>query len=162
MRKETFIYQDAKGLIGVHTVVNITETHEYFQGHSEERDSFRIYRKDRVLEHVNNYNNKYIESRLAHYLADPPPIANLPVLKYDAIDICFTGFLRADKKELIELAESKGMEVRVTVAKKLDFLCYGYNAGPTKLRKARDQGTTILSENQLRVALKTGEIPEEE
>ncbi|WP_373506494.1 hypothetical protein [Thiocapsa sp.] len=74
--------------------------------------------------------------------------------------MCFTGFKAQDKTELKRLAEDWGMVVRSVVASNLDFLCYGYNAGPMKMERARQQGVTILSEYQFRVMLETGEVPE--
>ncbi|MCI5192690.1 MAG: hypothetical protein D3915_06125 [Candidatus Electrothrix sp. AU1_5] len=77
-----------------------------------------------------------------------------------APEICFTGFKKADKIKLVELAESEGMVVRGAVTINLEFLCCGYNAGPKKIEKARHHGVIILNESQFKTMLQTGEIPE--
>jgi len=60
--------------------------------------------------------------------------------------ICFTGFNKARKIELMDLADSKGLEVKSDFTKDLVYLCYGPNAGPSKMDKARANGATLLSE----------------
>ncbi|MGX9418924.1 hypothetical protein ACWU4D_16410 [Vibrio sp. WJH972] len=47
------------------------------------------------------------------------------------------------------------------MTKHLDILCYGYNAGPTKLAKAMDQGVFILNKSQFESMIETGEVPED-
>jgi BRCT domain type II-containing protein len=79
----------------------------------------------------------------------------------DTMDICFTGFTKSDKEEVVELAKNNGMEIRNSVTKHLDILCYGYNAGPKKLEKALAQGVMILNQNQLEALIETGEVPED-
>lgn len=77
------------------------------------------------------------------------------------MDVCFTGFSKADKTELANLANEKNMMVRQSVTKHLDILCYGYNAGPKKLESALSQGVMILNRNQFVNLLATGEVPED-
>lgn len=79
----------------------------------------------------------------------------------ETMDICFTGFKKADKEQLVTLAKENGMSVRGEVTKHLDILCYGYNAGPKKLEKALSQGVMILNKSQLEKLIETGEVPED-
>ncbi|OOF11349.1 hypothetical protein BZG82_04885 [Salinivibrio sp. PR5] len=79
----------------------------------------------------------------------------------ETIDICFTGFKKADKDQLITFDKENGMYVRGEVTKHLDILCYGYNAGPKKLEKALSQGAMILNKEQLETLIETGEVPED-
>ncbi|WP_454440268.1 hypothetical protein [Vibrio bathopelagicus] len=79
----------------------------------------------------------------------------------ETLDICFTGFKKVDKDELITLAKEHDMSVRGEVTKHLDILCYGYNAGPKKLEKAMAQGVMILNKTQLESMIETGEVPED-
>ncbi len=73
--------------------------------------------------------------------------------------ICFTGFNPAEKDRLIEIAIKSGMHIAKSVTKSLDFLCIGSNAGPAKLKKAKEQETIILTEEQFNRMLETGELP---
>ncbi|EMG7550188.1 hypothetical protein WKW23_12620 [Vibrio alginolyticus] len=79
----------------------------------------------------------------------------------NTMDVCFTGFAKDDKAELMSKAESKEMMVRQSVTRHLDILCYGYNAGPKKLEKALAQGVMILNRHQFENLLETGEVPED-
>ena len=62
--------------------------------------------------------------------------------------ICFTGFGKKDKNELIEIAKARGYVVRSDVTKDLNYLCCGENAGPSKMSKASQQGSEVLSVEQ--------------
>jgi len=74
-------------------------------------------------------------------------------------EICFTGFSPSEKSSLQQSARRCGFKVVKSVTKRLSFLCTGPNAGPSKLEKARRQGATILSSEQLAQMLETGEVP---
>lgn len=62
------------------------------------------------------------------------------------IEICFTGFSKADRVRLEELAELLDMQVRQSVTKSLTHLCTGPNAGPKKLEQAAEVGAEIIDE----------------
>lgn len=62
------------------------------------------------------------------------------------IEVCFTGFVKADKYRLEGAAELAGMVVRHSVTKGLDFLVAGGNAGPAKLKQADEVGAMVISQ----------------
>ena len=74
-------------------------------------------------------------------------------------EICFTGFSAAEKAELSALATTHRFQVVKTVSQHLTILCFGDNAGPAKLVKARNQGAHILDREQFLLLLDTGELP---
>lgn len=74
--------------------------------------------------------------------------------------VCFTGFSKADKAWLTELAESAGMKVVTGVSASLDFLCCGDNAGWSKMKKANELGVPLVRDEQIRLLVETGELPE--
>lgn len=164
-----FIYIDAQGVVSAREVTRISETEEYIQGICLISNGLRTFRKVRVLEYLDNQAN--VTERLSHHTANnPEPVTNNGGVirrrndrRNDTgrLEVCFTGFKKADKERLIELAESKEFFVRSAVTKNLSFLCCGYNAGPTKIEKSRHQGVVALSESQFLSMLETGEIPEE-
>lgn len=84
--------------------------------------------------------------------------ANAKPKKEKLSQICFTGFSIAEKEELSALAKSTNLEVVASVTKSLAFLCAGDNAGPAKLKKATDQGTTVLTKDNFLHLIETGEI----
>lgn len=153
----TFIYQNARKNITIQSVSKISENEVYLQGFCTEANGFRTYRKDRILEIIED--GKISEERLEYYrLINPPPMPSAKSLHL--LDICFTGFKSDDKKRLKELAENAGFIIRSTVSKNLNFLCCGYNAGPMKIEKAREQGAVAITEEQLIKLIETGEIPD--
>lgn len=83
----------------------------------------------------------------------------LPPKDY-SFKVCFTGFNKADKAELIELAEAAGMKSATGVSASLDFLCCGDNAGWSKMKKANELGVPLVSPDQIRLLVETGELPE--
>lgn len=64
--------------------------------------------------------------------------------------ICFTGFDKATKNELIDIAEDLGFTIRTNVVNGLNFLCCGSNAGPSKINKAKEISATLISEAEFR------------
>lgn len=85
--------------------------------------------------------------------------ANAKPRKEKLSQICFTGFSAAEKTTLTALAEAAKLEVVGSVTRNLAFLCFGENAGPAKLEKAKAQGNCILNREQFLHLLDTGEIP---
>jgi len=153
-----FIYQDARGNITARDVYKVSNSDKYIQGICRSSDSLKTFRKDRVLENIEDPSN--IEERLSFHIKNSPPATSSPK-SANLLDVCFTGFKKHDKEDLIKLAEAKGLTIRSSVTKQLNFLCCGYNAGPSKIDKARKQGVLALNEVQFKVMLETGEIPED-
>ncbi|MCS0406715.1 hypothetical protein ND982_11740 [Vibrio diabolicus] len=79
----------------------------------------------------------------------------------NTMNVCFTGFAKDDKAELMSKAESKDMMVRQSNTRHRHILCYDYHAGAKKLEKAIAQAVMILNRNQFANLPKTGEVPEE-
>ena len=160
-----FIYKDAQGKISYRSINNISKTIDYIQGVCYQENGLRTFRKDRVLEYLNE--NSDINERLQYHInSNPPPIEkDRSLIKnyhnpQGKLEICFTGFKQSDKEKLIALAEKNNFFIRPTVTKNLHFLCCGYNAGPSKIEKSRHQGVMILSEAQFMILVDTGEISE--
>ncbi|WP_456309412.1 BRCT domain-containing protein [Serratia proteamaculans] len=61
--------------------------------------------------------------------------------------ICFTGFNKSEKNELIQLAKNKNIDIKNDITKELTYLCCGPNAGPSKIKKAQENGTLLISED---------------
>lgn len=163
-RNRIFIYRDARGSITAREVTNVSETDQYIQGICLKADALRTFRKDRVLEDISD--KARINERLEYHIANnPEPVvtgsSHRKIHTAGSLEVCFTGFKKSDKEQLIELAESSGMFVRSSVTNNLNFLCCGYNAGPKKVEKSRHQGVVVLSETQFKTLLETGEIPED-
>ncbi|WP_024911009.1 BRCT domain-containing protein [Chania multitudinisentens] len=59
--------------------------------------------------------------------------------------ICFTGFDKVKKNELIDIAKLNGFIVRADITKDLNYLCCGNNAGPSKINKAKNNNSILLT-----------------
>jgi len=151
MKNLRFTYVDAKGHKDAWEVEKWKESGNYIKGMCVFDDKYRTFRKDRVVDYLDD------AEPLLRYPrpAPPPPVSEKP-------DILFTGFAKARRAELEQEAASHGLNVRTKVTKKLIYLCCGSNAGPTKVEGARDRGAFILSEESFKHMLETGEIQDEE
>jgi NAD-dependent DNA ligase len=79
--------------------------------------------------------------------------------KKNAQQICFTGFSGPERKQFEDEAEEAHLEVVKTVTRSLRYLVTGPNAGPAKLKKAREQEVILLNADQFHAMLETGELP---
>ena len=74
-------------------------------------------------------------------------------------ELCFTGFRKAEKIELISLAENKGFFIRSDVSGGLTALICGENPGPSKMKRAVNNGAAIVKGKTAFLRfLETGEI----
>ena len=161
----SFIYRDAHGVITYREVFDISESDLYIQGICFTAKALRTFRKDRILEEIGNHTD--VEAKLEFYKTQlPEPETKSSHSKNRSnrdhkAEICFTGFKKDEKQQLIELAESSNFFVRTAVTGNLQYLCCGNTAGPKKIEKARSQGVIALSQNQFKSLVESGEIPEE-
>lgn len=81
------------------------------------------------------------------YASRPPKLGNY------SPEICFTGFGASRKAELQAIAKERGFKCVTDVTKAITFLCAGENAGPSKIKKASEQGVPIISEEEFLAAM---------
>jgi NAD-dependent DNA ligase len=84
--------------------------------------------------------------------------ANKAPEKKKGFQVCFTGFSDSEKEMVSELAVDAGFMVVGSATKNLSLLCTGSNPGPSKLEKARKHGVTIVTLEQFKQFLETGEF----
>jgi len=160
-----FIYRDARGTITARLIGDVSESDECVQGVCLDRGMLRTFRKDRVLEPLAlDAATSFVDERLAfHREAHPAPLEPARSrARRDAIEVCFTGFKSEDKQALIAVATDAGFIVRPAVTTKLHFLCCGDNAGPAKVRRAREQGVLAITAVEFRTLAETGEVPDDD
>ena len=167
-----FSYKDSKGEVSERELIHWSENSIYIQGRSAS-DSFpKTFRKDRIIEVL------FGAELLLHDAAPPAPKLQ-PKPKASALaaleassrtprpkappgginQILFTGFVAAHRAELEQKALGFGLKVMSTPGKALTFLCYGENAGPTKVAKALEAGAFIIDSEQFLSLIATGELP---
>jgi len=147
-----FVYRNGDGVESERTLIKWNENSRYINGRSADDSLPKTYRKDRIVEFLQG------EELLLGDAAPPAPEPAPRAPSDQRPQIQFTGFPKAEKAELEELAAAHGLWVMSKAGKNLAFLCCGPNAGPVKIRNAHDAGATILSSAALRHLLGTGEI----
>lgn len=161
-----FSYRDANGDVTERELIQWSENSNYIQGRSQGDTFPKTFRKDRIVEFLRG------EDLLLNGAAPPAPkprpsdVAAAAALSNPAKaapdsqnKILFTGFSAAFRAELEQLADGFGMNVLKTPSKTLTFLCYGDNAGPTKVSKAQEAGAFIIDSAQFLHLVQTGELP---
>jgi len=73
--------------------------------------------------------------------------------------ICFTGFSPQTKESLHGTAAERGLHVVESVTTTLTYLCYGNNAGPVKMKKAKEINSILMTEDEFMEFIHTGVIP---
>ncbi|WP_016704890.1 BRCT domain-containing protein [Pseudomonas chlororaphis] len=165
-----FSYRDAKGEVSQRTLVQWSEKDTHIQGRSAEDTFPKTFRKDRIIEFLQGANLLLNEAApLAPRLRPKPSTlaafeaaSRTPQPKTPPgglNQILFTGFLAAHRAELEQKASDFGLKVMKTPGKTLTFLCYGDNAGPTKVAKAQEAGAFIIDSDQFLSLITTGELP---
>ena len=155
MDEKIFIYRNGQGVITSRKVTILTENSDYLCGFCER--NYRTFRKDHILEFIDNLNQ--IDERLSYHIKNnPEPIPRRVTGNTRGdLEICFTGFTREDRERLEGIAKSRNLFIRKNVTRNLFFLCCGYNSGPSKIRRALEQGVTLIGEDQFLKFLKDEE-----
>lgn len=162
-----FRYCDSKGVVTERELLQWSENSNYIQGRSGGDTFPKTFRKDRIVEFLLG------EDLLLKEAAPPAPRPRPSDLAAAAASsnktpkntsngpnaILFTGFTASYRSELELLAEGFGMKVVKTPSKSLTFLCYGDNAGPSKVAKAQEAGAFIINAGEFLNLLQTGELP---
>lgn len=84
-----------------------------------------------------------------------------PKTKEKLDQICFTGFDQTVRALLESKAREAHLEIVRSVTKNLRYLCAGPNAGPSKLKRAKQQHVILMSPKEFENMIETGELPVE-
>lgn len=163
-----FSYQDAKGQISERELIQWSENSSHIQGRCAGDTFPKSYRKDRILAFLAG--SELLLGESAPPAPKPKPFelaaaaaAAGRVSRSDYIgtqnQILFTGFSATERVDLEAQAVGYGMKIVKTPVKALTFLCYGENAGPTKVAKAQEAGAFIIDSEEFQHLLLTGELP---
>ncbi len=176
-----FRYQAADGNTTVRTVeVDEHKGDQYIKGFCQKAAADRTFKLDRIQGNITDVDSGVVmtpASFAARLRGEPwqntaisaPAVTKtsaafrgIPAHKegYFNYEICFTGFSNAERSALEAKALLNQMKVRTTVTKNLNFLCAGDNAGWSKVEKAKEQGVTILTEQQFHELVDDGVVPE--
>ncbi len=148
-----FIYRDAEGAVSERALTRWKENSLYIQGCNEDDARPRTFRKSRIQAFLQGVD------QLLFDLAPPAPEPQPRAPADSRTQILFTGFKGAERTYLEGMAEQYGFRVMKTPSKSLAVLCIGYNAGPSKVEKAREAGAFVVTEQEFEHLLLTGEVP---
>lgn len=144
--------------------ISINKVFEHhFAGKDIERNKYLTFRKDRVVEYKDN-----TEKLLATYPVEPFKTSGGGNKTFGVntnnpnklLEVCFTGFKKADKERLTALAKEKKLYIANDVTINLGILICGYNAGPKKIERAVNSAmqVEIMDEEDFLHFLETGEV----
>ena len=137
-------------------VFNWSEEGHYIVGNDANAGGApRTFRKDRIAQYLAG-----CEAALATPFAGPPPKLLRAAPEEARPQILFTGFAAAIRADLERQCATAGLKVVKTVTQHLIFLCAGPNAGPSKVAKARAQGSFIVTDADLPELLESGVLPD--
>lgn len=156
-----FDYRDARGCDSHRRVEVEAVDRDYFQGLCRKANATRTFVIGRVRGKVLDLETgellaarDWAAAARSHPMNEPSLISmgsdDEDEGEHDAavggIEICFTGFAKADKQRLEELAGLLNMVVRQSVTLGLTHLCTGPNAGTKKMEQAAMVGADIIDE----------------
>lgn len=153
-----FEYCNSQGEIKDVHLIGWRESGRYLLGRCLEDGKFKTYRIDRIRKYFADVSTLLVNPvQLA-----PPKLRVSDTNTSDSLQVCFTGFTGDQKIALQEQALANGLTVVQSVTKNLKFLVCGSNAGPKKIKQARDRSIYILSAVQFELLLETGELPDDQ
>lgn len=150
-----FEYVNAHQQHSVVQLVGWKEQGAYLVGKCLSDGRVKTYRIDRVQRYLDG-----CDALLKQPIQQPPPKPLPQVPEKLRPEVCFTGFEQDLRDTLSILAANAGLKVVKSVTVGLSFLVCGPNAGPVKVRKAREAGIYILTQQQAEALLETGELPD--
>lgn len=159
----SFDYKNLKGeennfTVGVYKVFKY-----HFSGVDIETDKYRTFRKDRVIRYFDNAEDILDSYPVEKFKASGDGNKTFGVNTNNPdklLEVCFTGFKKADKERLTALASKNNLYVAKDVTVNLGILVYGYNAGPKKIERAVNSAmqVEIMGETAFLNFLETGEV----
>ncbi|MBR0573368.1 MULTISPECIES: WYL domain-containing protein [Pasteurellaceae] len=135
--------------------VRVREVDEtYLEGYDLNRRDTRTFKIERIGDEIIELETGLISTK-EDWLRDNYDIELDDYLNYEykepTLEVCFTGFKKADREGLELDTELTGeFIIRKSVTQNLDILVCGSNAGPTKKAQAERQGAIIYSEEEFR------------
>lgn len=155
MKDLCIVYINAKGDVKSYELDMVSDSGNYLQAIHDGK--LKTFRKDRVV--WSGFDSAMADSIISESTAELLSQPTNPEPRKQGLEVCFTGFAKQAKSDLIDRATTMNCIVRQSVTAQLDILCYGYNAGPAKMNAAREKGILILDESEFSTLLETGEIP---
>ncbi len=157
--KKNIIYINSYNVVSARTVEVLHESDTYLNGHCHSTGSYKTFRKDRIL---GTFSNQLNGQKIVVEFQKKYNILKKRVgTKYNIENkegVCFTGFVKIEKNELITIAKKNNFQIKPNVSKNVKFLVCGDNAGPSKLKKALILGCYILKKETFLHLLKNKEI----
>lgn len=160
-----FAYIDATGEYSDRRVVVRQLDGLCFQGLCLNRRATRTFRLDRVQGDITSEISGEVQEpwAWARGLAKPKPAPSKPAQQATPApapaaepvgEVLFTGFARAERDELEQLADAHRWRVRKSITKNLTVLVAGPRAGEAKLAQARAAGVQVMDKSAFELLCK--------
>tara|TARA_R110002110_G_scaffold386536_1_gene598220 strand:+ start:185 stop:682 length:498 start_codon:yes stop_codon:yes gene_type:complete len=165
MSEITFlVYRNRFNEVKAYEVELIAEDGDYCDVYDMQGAKIKTFKKGNIHSFHNSFNEAISEAKAVQSSFKLIPrnktgrtFAN-PGKKFE---VCFTGFAKSEKEQLIKLAEENEMFVRTSVSHNLGLLVCGENAGWSKLKKANKMRVPrVFGIDGFHDYLETGEFAE--
>lgn len=164
LEEKNIVYVNAKNEVSVRKIKIAHEDDDTIEAFCISTGGYKTFKKDRILKEFKdseiNEIEKFAEEKQKEYVIRESHSTGKK-LRHNSegrIEVLFTGFSAVDKKELMDLAKENEFYIPSGVTKNLDFLVCGSNAGPSKLKQAKENGADILNKETYLHLIETGEI----
>ncbi len=158
----SFNYRNSKGEESHFSIYLLKSYEYYFSGRTLDTNEYRTFKKERVIQYDNDSESIIAKQPIEEVKAfDGNPLAFIKSYNPNQLfEVCFTGFKKADKTRLIEIAKNNNMYIASDVTTNLGILVCGYNAGPKKIERALNSARTveIMDEAEFLHFIETGEV----
>lgn len=156
-----FSYKNAKGEESYYEIYLIKSFEYYFTGRTLDTDEYKTFKKERVMQYGEDSRSILDQFPIDATKATDNSLGFIKSYNPDVLfEVCFTGFKKADKTRLIEIAQNNKMYIASDTTANLGALVCGYNAGPKKIERALNNVRTveIMDEAEFLHFIETGEV----
>ncbi len=168
-----FVYINAQQEIKPHSVTDLIDTGDYIKAFSEDKGRVITFRKDRIIQEFDTFEQA---EEFAKNIPEETALVFKEKVKFQykkirqerkplPLTFCFTGFKKAQKEQLKQLAEEHELRTVQGMSSVVNFLVVCENSktvGPTKLAKAKEHNIQVIFEDEFYYMLETGIVPEKD
>ena len=158
------VYKNRFDEVKPYQVVVLGKDDEELDVYDLEEERVKTFKADNILSSCSSYNEAIevaLQQQEKFEIKPRNKTARTSANREKLLEVCFTGFPKAQKEELIQIAKDNDMFVRTGVTKTLSLLICGETSGWAKLKKAKElRVARVYGADGFKNFIKTGEIAE--
>lgn len=160
------VYVNRFNEVKAYSVDVIAENEEYIDVFDKDEGKIKTFKQANVLSIKDSYDDALDEALLRQVNYHPIERKRIPSRdnwnnREGKLEVCFTGFSKSDKEELISFAKDNDIFIRTKVTKNLGLLVCGETSGWRKLEDANKLNVPrVVGKDGFYNFLETGEFSE--